>query len=100
MDRRKHCQQLPHYSCEVYVLHRSQVDRQNRIFNQCLLKLVVMITEEEVGRQHQRVDRAGVRQLPEGCGEQGQMEGWLQSRQWYVPNDPYGSREKLYFEGT
>ena len=25
-------------------------------------------TEEEVGRQRQRVDRAGVRQLPEGCG--------------------------------
>ena len=30
--------------------------------------------EEEIGRQHQRVGRPGVRQLPEGCGEQGKME--------------------------
>ena len=27
-------------------------------------------TEEEVGRQHQRKDRPGVRQVPEGSGEQ------------------------------
>ena len=31
-------------------------------------------TEEEVGRQHQGMDRPGVRQLPEGSGEQGEME--------------------------
>ena len=31
-------------------------------------------TEEEVGRQHQGMDRPGVRQVPEGSGEQGQME--------------------------
>ena len=31
-------------------------------------------TEEEVGRQHQGMDRPGVRQVPEGCGEQGTME--------------------------
>ena len=30
-------------------------------------------TEEEVG-QHQRMDRPGVRQVPEGIGEQGKME--------------------------
>ena len=30
--------------------------------------------EEEVGRQHQRVDRPGVRQVPEGSGEQEKME--------------------------
>ena len=30
-------------------------------------------TEEEVGR-HQRMDRPGVRQVPEGSGEQGKME--------------------------
>ena len=29
---------------------------------------------EEVGRQHQGMDRPGVRQVPEGSGEQGQME--------------------------
>ena len=31
-------------------------------------------TEEEVGRQHQGMDRRGVRQVPEGIGEQGKME--------------------------
>ena len=31
-------------------------------------------TEEEVGRQHQGVDWPGVRQVPEGSGEQGKME--------------------------
>ena len=31
-------------------------------------------TEEEVGRQHQKMDRPGVRQVPEGSGEQGNME--------------------------
>ena len=30
--------------------------------------------EEEVGRKHQRMDRPGVRQVPEGSGEQGKME--------------------------
>ena len=31
-------------------------------------------TEEEVGRQYQEMDRPGVRQVPEGSGEQGKME--------------------------
>ena len=31
-------------------------------------------TEEEVGRQHQGMDRPGVRQVPERSGEQGKME--------------------------
>ena len=31
-------------------------------------------TEEKVGRQHQGMDRPGVRQVPEGNGEQGKME--------------------------
>ena len=31
-------------------------------------------TEEEVGRQHQGMVRPGVRQVPEGDGEQGKME--------------------------
>ena len=30
--------------------------------------------EEEVGRQHQGIDRPGVLQIPEGSGEQGKME--------------------------
>ena len=31
-------------------------------------------TKEEVGRQHQGMDRPGVRQVPESSGEQGKME--------------------------
>ena len=31
-------------------------------------------TEEEVGRQHQGMDRHGVGQVPEGSGKQGKME--------------------------
>ena len=31
-------------------------------------------TKEEVGRQHQGMDRPGVWQVPEGSGEQGKME--------------------------
>ena len=31
-------------------------------------------TEEEVGRQHQGMNRPGIRQVPEGSGEQGKME--------------------------
>ena len=31
-------------------------------------------TEEKVGRQHQGMDSPGVRQVPEGCGEQEKME--------------------------
>ena len=30
--------------------------------------------EEEVGRQHQEMDRPGVRQVTEGSGEQGRIE--------------------------
>ena len=32
-------------------------------------------TEEEVERQHKGMDKPGVHQVPEGSGEQGQMEG-------------------------
>ena len=31
-------------------------------------------TKEEVGRQHQGMDRSGLRQVPEGSGGQGKME--------------------------
>ena len=35
-------------------------------------------TEEEVGRQHQEMDRPGDRQVPDGSGEQGKNGGsWL-----------------------
>ena len=31
-------------------------------------------TEEEVGRQHQEMDRPGVQEVPEGSGQQGKIE--------------------------
>ena len=43
--------------------------------------------EEEVGRQHQEMDRPGVRQVPEGSGEQKKMEG---TGCEVIPNDPRG----------
>ena len=47
-------------------------------------------TKEEVERQHQGMDRPGIRQVPEGRGEQGKMEkNWLQYHLW-CPNDPRG----------
>ena len=47
-------------------------------------------TEEEVGRQHQGMDRLGVQQVSEGNGEQGKMEqNWLRNHLW-CPNDPCG----------
>ena len=43
---------------------------------------------KEVGRQHQEMDRPGVRQVPEGNGEQGKMEKkWLQNHLW-CPDNP------------
>ena len=46
--------------------------------------------KEEVGRQHQGMDRPGVRQVPEGSGEQGKNgENWLRNHLWR-PNDPRG----------
>ena len=46
-------------------------------------------TEEEVGRQHQGMDRPGVRQVPEGSGEQKNGENLLQNH-LRCPNDPRG----------
>ena len=46
--------------------------------------------EEEVGRQHQGMDRPGVRQVPEGSGEQGEMEETGCEIICGAPNDPRG----------
>ena len=37
-------------------------------------KTILQGTVKEVGRQHRGMDRPGVRQVPEGSGEQGKME--------------------------
>ena len=45
-------------------------------------------TEKEVGRQHQGMDRPGVRQVPEGSGEQEKMEETGCKMFLWCPNDP------------
>ena len=48
-------------SCQNHLARHSERGKQTRQ------------TEEEVGRQHQGMDRPGVRQVPEGSGEEGKM---------------------------
>ena len=42
-----------------------------------------------MGRQHQGMDKPGVRQVPERSGEQGKMKK-LVAKSSVVPNDPRG----------
>ena len=48
------------------------------VLKACMVSTVCLVksrqTEDEVGRQHQGMDRPGVWQVPEGSGEQGKME--------------------------
>ena len=48
--------------------------------------------KEEVGRQHQGMDRTGVRQVPEGCGEQGKWRK-LVVKSSVVPQRPSQLRD-------
>ena len=52
-------------------------------------------TEEEVGRQHQGMDRPGVRQVPEGSGEQ---EKWrkLVVKSSVAPQRPSQLRDRFF----
>ena len=50
-------------------------------------------TEEEVGRQHQGMDRPGVRQVPEGSGERGKMEKKMVAKSSAVPQQPSRLRD-------
>ena len=47
---------------------------QNHLARHCERGKKTRRTKEEVGRQHQGMDRPGVWQVPEGCGELGKME--------------------------
>ena len=47
---------------------------QNRLARHSEREKKTRRTKEEVGRQHQGMDRPGVRQVPEGSGEKGKME--------------------------
>ena len=51
-----------HHVCQNHLARHSERGKKTRQ------------TEEEVGRQHQRMDRPGVRQVPQGIGEQSKME--------------------------
>ena len=68
-DHRKETQTAMVWSCfpfirsgQIYLARHSEREKKTRQ------------TEEEVGRQHQGMDRPGVRQVPEGSGEQEKME--------------------------
>ena len=50
-------------------------------------------TEKEVGRQHQGTDRPGVRQVPEGSGEQGKWRK-LVAKSSLVPQRPSRLRDR------
>ena len=52
-----------------------------------------MQTEEEVGRQHQGMDRPGVRQVPEGSGEQGKWRKVVEKLS-VVPQRPLPLRDR------
>ena len=47
---------------------------QNHLARHSVRRKKTRRTKEEVGRQHQGMDRPGVRQVPEGSREQGKME--------------------------
>ena len=68
-DHRKETQTAKVWSC--FPLIRSS---QNHLARHSERGKKTRRTKEEVGRQHQGMDRPGVRQVPEGSGEQGKME--------------------------
>ena len=65
-DQRKETQTAVVWSCLPFT--RSG---QNNLTMQSERRKKTRQTEEEVGRQHQGIDRPGIRQVPEGSGEQG-----------------------------
>ena len=86
-DHRKETQTAVVWSCLPY--SRSG---QNHIARHSERRKKTRQTEEEVGRQHQGMDRPGVRQVPEGSGEQ---EKWtkLVAKSSVVPQRPSRLRD-------
>ena len=68
-DHRKETQMAVEWSCLLFI--RSG---QNFLSRHSERGERARQAEEEVGRQHQEMDRPGVQQVPEGSGEQGKME--------------------------
>ena len=84
-DHRKETQSAVVWSCLPFV--RSG---QNHLARHSERGKMTRQTEEAVGRQHQGMDRPGVRQVPKGSGEQEKNEeNWLRNQLW-CPNDPRG----------
>ena len=68
-DDRKETQTAVVWSCLVFI--RSG---QNHLARHSERGKKTRRTKEEVGRQHQGMNRPGVQQVPEGSGEQGKMD--------------------------
>ena len=68
-DHRKEAQTAMVFSCLPFI--RSG---QNHLARHSKGGKKTRQTKEEVGRQHQGMERPGARQIPEGSGEQGKME--------------------------
>ena len=68
-DHRKEMQTAVVWSCLLFI--RSV---QNHLARHSEREEKTRQTEEEVGRHHQGLDKPGVRQVPDGSGEQGKME--------------------------
>ena len=68
-DRRKETQTAVEWSCLPFIRFG-----QNHLARHSEKGKKTRQTEEEVGRQHQGMDRPGVRQVPEGNGEQGNID--------------------------
>ena len=83
-DNRKETQSAVVWSCFPFL--RSC---QKHLARQSEQGKKTMQTEEEVGRQHQGMDRPGVQQVPEGSGEQGKWRK-LVAKSSVMPNDPRG----------
>ena len=69
LDHHKETQTAVVWSCFPFI--RSS---QNHLARHSERGKKIRQTEEEMGRQHRGMERPGVRQVPEGSGEQGKLE--------------------------
>ena len=82
-DHSKEMQTAVVWSCLLFIRSgQNHLARHNEMGNK------TRQTEENVGRQHQRMDRPGVCQVSEGSGERGKMEETAFENNLWCPNDP------------
>ena len=87
-DRRKETQTAVKWTCLSFIRFG-----QNHLTRHSERGKKTRQTEEEVGRQHQGIDRPGVRQVPQGSGEQGRWRK-LVVKSSVVPQRPLRLRDK------